>query len=47
MFFQWRHPGAVTDRMTFVEDRVFNDLRYFINSDKLLALGWKEEVRAL
>jgi dTDP-D-glucose 4,6-dehydratase len=30
--------------MTFVEDRVFNDLRYFINSDKLFELGWREEV---
>ena len=38
------YEGEVTDKMVFVEDRVFNDLRYFINSDKLLALGWKEEV---
>ncbi|CAM9890837.1 unnamed protein product [Scytosiphon promiscuus] len=27
----------------FGDDRVFNDLRYTINSDKLHALGWKEE----
>lgn len=26
----------------FGEDRVFNDLRYTINNDKLLKLGWKE-----
>lgn len=26
----------------FGDDRVFNDLRYTINSDKLHALGWKE-----
>lgn len=32
------------DMMTFVEDRVFNDLRYFINSDKLHELGWKEQM---
>lgn len=30
--------------MQFVEDRVFNDLRYHINSDKLMQLGWREEV---
>ena len=30
--------------MTFVEDRVFNDLRYHINSDRLFDLGWREEV---
>jgi len=26
----------------FGDDRVFNDLRYTINSDKLHSLGWKE-----
>lgn len=26
----------------FGDDRVFNDLRYTINSDKLHALGWTE-----
>ena len=30
--------------MTFVEDRVFNDLRYHINSDRLFELGWREQV---
>jgi dTDP-glucose 4,6-dehydratase len=30
--------------MTFVEDRVFNDLRYHINSDRLMELGWREQV---
>lgn len=34
----------VDEMMTFVEDRVFNDLRYHINSNRLHALGWKEEV---
>lgn len=38
------YEGPAADRMTFVEDRVFNDLRYFINSERLLALGWKEQV---
>jgi UDP-glucose 4,6-dehydratase len=28
----------------FVEDRVFNDLRYHIDSSRLHNLGWKEEV---
>lgn len=32
------------DMMTFVEDRVFNDLRYHINSDRLFELGWREQV---
>ncbi len=29
--------------LTFVGDRAFNDLRYTISTDKLEALGWKEE----
>ena len=28
----------------FVQDRAFNDLRYAIDSSKLLALGWKPRV---
>lgn len=28
----------------YVEDRAFNDNRYAIHSDKLIALGWKQEV---
>lgn len=39
---------GMEDRMetliTFVPDRVFNDLRYTIDSSKLLALGWTEAV---
>lgn len=39
---------GMEDRMesliTFVPDRVFNDLRYTIDTSKVLALGWKEEV---
>jgi len=30
--------------ISFVPDRKFNDLRYTINSSKLHALGWKEEM---
>jgi UDP-glucose 4,6-dehydratase len=33
-----------SEMMTFVEDRVFNDLRYHINSARLHELGWREEV---
>jgi dTDP-D-glucose 4,6-dehydratase len=36
--------GKEHEMKTFVEDRVFNDLRYHINSDRLFELGWKEEV---
>lgn len=38
------YDGNPTDKMIFVEDRVFNDLRYHINSDRLFELGWREEV---
>lgn len=38
------YEGPETDRMTFVEDRFFNDLRYHINSERLHQLGWKELV---
>ena len=41
--------GLATDSsedtmITFVADRVFNDFRYHINSDRLISLGWKEQV---
>lgn len=32
------------EMIQFVEDRVFNDLRYHINSDRLFELGWREQV---
>ena len=38
------YTGPESDKMTFVEDRVFNDLRYHINSDRLFSLGWREQV---
>jgi UDP-glucose 4,6-dehydratase len=36
--------GREDEMMTFVADRVFNDLRYHINSDRLFELGWREQV---
>ena len=33
--------GKPEDWITFVPDRAFNDSRYMINSNKLIALGWK------
>lgn len=38
------YKGNPEDMMVFVEDRVFNDLRYHINSDRLFDLGWRELV---
>jgi UDP-glucose 4,6-dehydratase len=34
----------ISELLTFVPDRVFNDLRYHIDSSKLIELGWKEQV---
>jgi len=36
---------ANIERKKFVEDRDFNDHRYFISSEKLIALGWKQKVK--
>lgn len=38
------YEGNPDDMMTFVEDRVFNDFRYHINSSRLHELGWTEQV---
>jgi UDP-glucose 4,6-dehydratase len=38
------YAGKEAEMMTFVEDRFFNDLRYHINSDRMLELGWKEQM---
>jgi UDP-glucose 4,6-dehydratase len=35
------HVGLTTDRIIRVEDRAFNDRRYYIGSAKLEALGWE------
>jgi len=32
------------EHITFVADRPFNDVRYYIDSDKLHSLGWKPEM---
>jgi len=32
------------DYIEFIPDRQFNDKRYSVNRDKLMALGWKQEV---
>jgi len=32
------------EHIEFVADRPFNDVRYYISSEKLMKLGWKEEV---
>jgi len=32
------------DEIEFIEDRPFNDRRYYISNDKLKALGWSQEV---
>jgi len=34
-------PAVLSKYLEYVEDRKFNDARYFISSDKLEALGWK------
>ena len=35
------------DHLEFIEDRPFNDRRYYISNDKLKALGWTQEVSFL
>ena len=35
------YGDCIDEMMTFVEDRVFNDFRYNINSSRLHELGWK------
>jgi len=36
--------ASVDDWITFVEDRVFNDKRYYINDSKLKSLGWSPTI---
>ena len=39
------HPGEnIQDWITYIKDREYNDFRYFITNDKLIALGWKQEI---
>ena len=37
-------PGEMENHIEYVEDRKYNDQRYNISFNKLLALGWKQEV---
>lgn len=39
-----KHFGLPEDKVVNVKDRAFNDRRYYIGSDKLAQLGWKEEM---
>ncbi len=32
---------SLEDNITYIEDRKFNDFRYYISSEKLERLGWK------
>lgn len=36
--------AAVKEHIVHVPDRLFNDLRYPLNCDKLVAMGWGETV---
>lgn len=38
------NDAKIDDFITFVPDRDFNDLRYDIESSKLMELGWKQQV---
>lgn len=40
---KYKPNDRIEDWIEFVADRPFNDYRYAINSDRLKALGWKEE----
>ena len=39
-----KNTDNYNEYLEYIEDRNFNDCRYYINSDKLELLGWKEEV---
>jgi UDP-glucose 4,6-dehydratase len=41
------HDASLSDYITFVPDRCFNDKRYYISDEKLKALGWSSEVSFL
>ena len=38
------NTDSIDEYITFVEDRPFNDMRYFISNDKLVELGWKQTI---
>ncbi len=33
------------DYIEYIEDRPFNDKRYFISNDKLINLGWEQTIK--
>ena len=39
-----KNTTDITNYITYVEDRPFNDLRYSVSSKKLCSLGWSESV---
>lgn len=39
-----KNNDDITDYIEYVEDRKYNDKRYYIEFDKLLEMGWKQEV---
>jgi dTDP-glucose 4,6-dehydratase/UDP-glucose 4,6-dehydratase len=44
LIYHLKNTSQVEDWKVHVEDRVFNDTRYLISSDKLKALGWNQTV---
>ena len=34
----------IKDNIEFIEDRPFNDTRYYVTNDKLKLLGWKQTI---
>lgn len=38
------HSETETKWVEYIPDRLFNDTRYYISSDKLKSLGWKQEI---
>jgi len=37
----------VKDHIEYIEDRPFNDQRYYISNEKLKSLGWRAEISLL
>jgi dTDP-glucose 4,6-dehydratase len=40
-----KHTEAFAEWITFVEDRPFNDQRYYISNEKIKALGWAIKIK--
>ena len=39
------NPDNINNYIEYIEDRKFNDLRYYISSDKLNNLGWSPKIK--